>query len=133
MMPMSDASLEQFIEQFLPEGVLANNENLEIISISKLISRVYYTDNEFTNVEKTFNAFYKLRYPMSVMEPVHENRKFLPYITTNSHKIYVALDSSRIIELNKLIELAIKQEPLIPSELKDAYRNFSQFMSNTAF
>ncbi|WP_185965566.1 hypothetical protein [Flavobacterium zepuense] len=132
MMPMSNESLEQFIKQFLPEGVLAHNENLELMSISKLIARVYQTVNESDTVEIIFNAFYNLRYPMSVVEPVHESRKFLPYLTTNSHRIYVAIDSSRIIEINNLLEIAIRQEPLIPSELKDAYRNFSQFMSNTA-
>jgi len=128
---MSDESLEQFIKQFLPEGKLVHNEEVELTSISKLIAGIFDTVDEPAIVEIVFNTFYKLRYPMSVVEPIRSGEQLMPYINTNSNSIYIALDVEKLEDIKRVSEILNDNDPIIPQGLKDAYISFLQFLKDT--
>jgi hypothetical protein len=126
-MKISDASLEQFIKQFLPEGKLVHDERLELMSISKLIAKIFDTIYEHSTVEIVFNTFCKFRYPMSVVEPIRLGEKLMPYINTNSNAIYIALDLAKLSDIIRLSEILIENDLIIPQGLEGTYNSLMQF------
>ena len=128
---MYDESLEQFIKLFLPEGKLVHDERLELRSISKLIAQFFDTIDTPAIVESAFNIFYKLRYPMSVIEPIRAGEKLMPYVNTNSNSIYIAVDVAKLDDVIRMSEVLIENDPVIPEDLKDVYDSFQQFLKDT--
>jgi len=127
---MWDGSLEKFIVEFLPEGTLLYDKNPELIAASFLINIFFYRENDTSVIEQTFDAFTRLGYPISVVEPLLETRKYRPYMDTNSNSIYIAINPEKFNDLTGLLQLWKESEPVIPCELKEMYNLLHQFIKD---
>nr|WP_322625879.1 hypothetical protein [uncultured Flavobacterium sp.] len=127
-LPLLPQSLEHFIKHFLPEGTLRYNENLELRSIAGVIERFFHFEDHPTAIQRIFEVFYKLHYPMSVVEPLEEGNILQPYIVTNSRRIYIAIDFDKLHQINKLSKILVTEDPIIPCELKNTFNLFQEFL-----
>jgi len=100
---MGASALERFIREFLPEKKLERKyRQLELTAIAGVIIPAIDYIGYTVSLESIFEAFRRLSYPMSVIEPQHAGMSGQPYIDTNSHAIYIAVDTKQLRALPKI-------------------------------
>lgn len=92
--------LERLLNVLLPEGALSQRKAFELKNIYAIVNAVINNFGQDTTIEAIFDSFYTLKYPMSVIEPLR-GQVLKPYVTTNSHVIYIGIDKH---SLENLIE-----------------------------
>lgn len=124
---MQTKFLEQFIVDFLPEGKLVKKPEAELTAIS-MVLHIFFPSQELPVLcEQIFDIFFTLQYPISVVEPTRQEHTLKPYITTNSHTIYVAIDRAKLQELKALSIIYVQKKSPIPSSLKEMYNALQKF------
>jgi hypothetical protein len=99
---LSENELLHFLKLLLPEGKIGKaNSSIELKTIVNVVSIVLETINRRSSFESIFNAFQKLSYPLSVVEPVDVGTKLKPYISTNSHAIFIGVDVDVLTTLKR--------------------------------
>ena len=119
-------TLERFITLFLPEGKLVCDEELELLRVSKLIALVLGIVHQQTTPNVIFEAFYNLRYPMSAVEPLQKGEILQPYIDTNSHALYLAIDSDKLTGLVEFSKAISRQDNPVPAKFKNMLKVLQQ-------
>ena len=124
---LQNESLEQLIGLLLPEGKIIEDKNFELTEISLVLLTIINSIGFHTTLEAIFNAFYNLHYPMSVIEPL-QVKDSKPYIDTNSHAIYIAVNADKLTLLNEYFRFLHTEKQLVPESLIDIHKLLQQFI-----
>ncbi|MFP5439060.1 MAG: hypothetical protein ACLGH8_14865 [Bacteroidia bacterium] len=128
---MNGGSLELFVKLFLSECRLLNEPVLELDRIARILYGLFKTDNYPVFISALFETFFKLHYPISVVEPVRQTDLYKPYTETNSRYIYIAVDPDKVSDIKKLSEIMSGNDPVIPCGLKELYNALHQFANDS--
>lgn len=100
---ISQLDLEEFILLFLSESKIdLKTSEFELSTIADTIVRVLEYLEFTTSLNTLFETFWKLSYPIAVIEPQKENMKGQPYSDINSYAIYIGVNFDKLKELSSI-------------------------------
>lgn len=114
---IDSATLRRFIKLFLPEDKIIQHRDLELKAITGTICASLGAMNRTADLQDIFKAFCDLDYPHSINEPLQKGTMDAPYIMTNSHAIYFAINKNAVDELNKFSKMISRKDYVISDNM----------------
>lgn len=118
---------ERFLISFIPEGSIVKTSKGELRYISAIINGILYSLDYITSPEDIFLAFQKLSYPMSVIEPLQPGNMSQPYVQTNSHAIYIGINTEAMQAIAEVLHHLDAPDKPCSSEVRKLYEDLLKF------
>lgn len=97
---MDSASIARFIKLFLPEGEINRRDKNELRIITAILKSLLMPLGKKISTDALLKGFSEMSYRIAVEEPIKDGEESIAYIATNSHSIYIGVDTGCLQQLS---------------------------------